>query len=174
MVRLLLIPLLLAAASPAQTASPGDERRFVIVVTGMLVSADGNTETRDLSAGAGASVEVVARDGSSASRRAEVQPFRRGSATYYTADFAVAFEAVYDITITFASGTVIRLNEFVLPDEWKTHFSFYNTTGTTSAAAILRVERDERTGLCCYVYALWPWSAYQQMGGRQVAKDQQP
>ena len=66
------------------------------------------------------------------------------------------------------------MDKFVLRDGWKKHFLYYNTTGTTSPSSILQMERDERTGLRCHIYALWPWSAYQQMGGQQVAKDQQP
>jgi hypothetical protein len=172
--RILLLTAAVLAIAAAQTNATDDGQRFVIVVAGLRVTSADGVETRDFGASEGAEVEVVSRDGRFETRRAIAQAWKRGTATYFTADFAVAFQAAYDIRMTFRDGSVIRIADFILPEAWKTHFSFYNTTGTTSAASILRSESDASSGLRCHVYALWPWTAYQQMGGRQVARDQQP
>jgi hypothetical protein len=168
------LALLLRSCAAVAQQTPDDEKRFVIVVTGMLVSADGRTEMRNLAAGEGAVVDLLPRGGRYEASRSTAKAWRRGSATYYTADFAVAFDAVYDIVITFADGTVIRTDNYSVPDEWKTHFEFHDTTGTTSPSSVVRVEADEKTALRCYIYGLWPWSAYQKVGGRQVDRNQEP
>lgn len=58
--------------------------------------------------------------------------------------------------MTFQDGTVIGIEDYRLPRDWKTHFYLHSTTGTLSPASILRIGEDARTTMCCYVDAVYP------------------
>ena len=148
------------------------DTRAVIVVTGMKLREDatGAVQSRDLSVADGAVVRVTKRGGKAEERR--TAPFGAGGPKaergYFSADFAVDLDATYDITMTFKNGTVIRVDDYRLPKDWRTHFYFHSTRGTKSPASVLRIGRDEASGLSCYVYAVFPFEAYRSLGGRQA------
>jgi hypothetical protein len=164
----------LALSSPAQIPAPtGAEARAVLVVTGMRFQGPSNKETRDLSVAEGATVTLTPKD--KEPRQRKTSPLSRAlrggaEATFFTADFPVDLDASYDVAITFRNGTVVRVPGIRLPSNWKTHFLFHSTRGTKSPASILRLETDPATKLSCYVYALWPVSAYESMTGRKAAQ----
>ncbi len=164
----------LIALPPATAQSEAPDNRAVLVVTGMRVTEQGLASRRDLSVAEGAVVEISARPPGFGVRRAPVTAWRRGASTFFTADFPIALDTPYDIVMTFPSGEIIRMEDFVIPSSWKTHFEFHSTNGTTSAASIMRVGKDESSGLSCHAYAVWPWRAYYQFGGRQVSEEDQP
>ena len=146
----------------------------VIVVTGMRLQEDaaGVVLQKDLAVAEAATVRVARRGGESAEKRTAL--FGAGGAKaergYFSADFVVDLGATYDVTMTFQDGTVIRIDDYRLPQDWRTHFYFHSTRGTKSPASVLRIGRDEKSGLACYVYAVFPVDAYRSLGGRQVAK----
>jgi hypothetical protein len=157
------------AAAQSRKSDALKDGRAIIVVTGMRLQGDPANETKDLSVAEGAVVTVTAKNGESQTRKTAVFPrSRKSGEVYFTADFAVALDTTYNIVMTFQNGTVIRVSDYRLPSDWKTHFSYHSTRGTTSAASILRTEQDERTKLRCYIYALWPLDNYRKMGGRQI------
>jgi hypothetical protein len=174
--RLLLLAAALAliAIPPASAQTEAQDNRAVVVVTGMRVTEEGLLSRRDLTVAEGAVVEISARTPASGSRRAAVTAWRRGASTFFTADFPIALDTSYDIVMTFQTGEIIRIEDFLIPNSWKTHFEFHSTNGTTSASSIMRVGKDEGSGLTCHAYAVWPWRAYYQFGGRQVGEEEQP
>jgi hypothetical protein len=167
--------LLAGLYSPAGAAEKGKEtayqsNRAVLVVTGMRLNEDPADYRKDLSVAEGATVKVTARDGTARERKTEAfarEGKRRGE-VYFTVDFEVDLDATYDITMTFPNGTVIRIADYRLPREWKTHFYFHSTTGTLSPSSILRIGEDERTRLRCCIYAVYPLESYYKLGGRQI------
>lgn len=148
------------------------ETRAVLVVTGMKLREDptGAVQLKDLKVADGAVVRVTKRGGKAEERR--TTPFGTGGPKaergYFSADFAVDLDATYEITMTFKDGTVIRMDDYRLPAEWRTHFYFHSTRGTKSPASVLRIGRDDASGLSCYVYAVFPHEAYRALGGRQA------
>jgi hypothetical protein len=118
----------------------------------------------------GATVRVTKRGGAAEEKR--TAPFGAGGPRagtgHISADFLVDLDATYEITMTFKDGTVVRLDDYRLPREWRTHFYFHSTRGTKSPASVLRIGRDESSGLACYVYAVFPLEAYRTLGGRQL------
>lgn len=158
------------AAGPSKDAAyQGD--RAVLVVTGMRLNEDQADYRKDLSVAEGATVKVTARGG--ATREKKTEAFSRsgakgGGKPHFTADFEVELGTVYDIVMTFRDGTSIRIGDYCLPREWKTHFYFHGTTGTLSPASILRAGEDARTKLRCHVYAVYPPENYRKLGGHQV------
>jgi len=142
----------------------------VIVVTGMRLRDGPAGDVKDLSVAEGAVVRVARKSGKTEEKPAT--PFGAGGARadrgYFSADFLVDLDATYDIAMTFKNGTVIRVADYRLPREWRTHFYFHSTRGTKSPASVLRIGRDEATGLACYVYAVFPLEAYRGHGGRQL------
>lgn len=148
------------------------DTRAVIVVTGLILQEDasGAVRKKDLAAAEGAVVEVTRKGGAPVEKRTAL--FGAGGARadrgYFSADFLVDLDAAYDIAMTFKNGTVIRIADYRLPREWRTHFYFHSTRGTKSPASVLRIGRDEATGLACYVYAVFPLEAYRSLGGRQL------
>ena len=170
------IGILLAwTVSPAGTAETSKKDAYqgniaVIVVTGMRLNEDPADYRKDLSVAEGAVVKVTVPGGRT--REKMTQAFSRtgkGSGqVHFTADFEVDLDATYEITMTFKDGTVIRIPDYRLPKDWKTHFYFHSTTGTLSPASILRFGEDARTKLRCCVYAVYPLESYRALGGRQV------
>lgn len=154
---------ILAGAAPSQLP---DDDRAVLVVTGTRVEGNPPDETRDLTVAEGAIVKLTAQDRTTREKRTAV--FERSGRKFYTADFAISLETTYDIVMTFKNGTVIRIADYRLPRDWRTHLLFHSTRGTKSPASILRKQKDEKTQLECDVYALWPLESYRAMGGRQV------
>ena len=115
-------------------------------------------------------MRVQAKDG--AVREKTTTPFN-GSGTragFFSADFVVDLDATYEVEMTFRNGTTIKIDDFRLPREWRTHFYFHSTRGTKSPASVLRVGRDESSGLSCYIYAVFPMESYRALGGRQEGK----
>lgn len=159
-------------SAPAQIPSPtGAEARAVLVVTGMRVQGGPRNETRDLAVAEGATVTLTPRNGEPLQRKTSpLSRATRGGAgtTFFTADFPVDLDATYDVAMTFRNGTVVRVPGIRLPSNWKTHFLFHSTRGTKSPASILRLETDPATRLSCYVYAVWPISAYESLTGRKA------
>jgi hypothetical protein len=167
----------ITAALAAEVDSAGRQKlsqdsRALIVVTGMRLQEDpaGAVLKKDLAVAEGATVRVVRKGGATEEKR--TAPFiaggSRAGAGYFSADFAVDLDATYEITMTFQNGTVIRLEDYRLPKEWRTHFYFHSTRGTKSPASVLRIGRDVASGLSCYVYAVFPLEAYRALGGRQL------
>jgi hypothetical protein len=166
-----------SAASAAELDAKGrqklsEDTRAVIVVTGMRLQEDatGAVAKKDLAVAEGAVVRVRSKSGA-----AEEKPTARfgvggpkANTGHFSADFIVDLGATYEITMTFKNGTVIRLDDYRLPKEWRTHFYFHSTRGTKSPASVLRIGRDEASGLSCYVYAVFPLEAYRSLGGRQL------
>lgn len=170
-----LVALLVCAAFHAGAAKqPKDaayqSNRAVIVVTGMLLNENPADYRKDLSVAEGATVKVTTRNGAPREKKTEAlsKTGKTGGQVYYTADFEVDLDATYNITMTFKDSTVIRIEDYRLPRDWKTHFYFHGTTGTLSPSSILRIGEDARTKLRCYVYAVYPPETYPKLGGRQV------
>lgn len=142
----------------------------VIVVTGMRLNEDPADYRKDLSVAEGAVVKVTVPGGKT--REKMTQTFSRtgkgAGQVHHTADFEVDLDATYEITMTFKDGTVIRIPDYRLPKDWKTHFYFHSTTGTLSPSSILRFGEDARTKLRCCVYAVYPLENYRKLGGHQV------
>ena len=167
------------AATAAEVDSSGRQKlsqdsRAMIVVTGMRLQEDpaGAVLKKELAVAEGAVVRVTKKGGAAEEKR--TAPFvaggSRAGAGYFSADFAVDLDATYEIAMTFPNGTVIRLDGYRLPREWRTHLYFHSTRGTKSPASVLRIGRDEASGLSCYVYAVFPMEAYRALGGRQLGQ----
>ena len=167
----------LAAATAAEVDSSGRQKlsqdsRAMIVVTGMRLQEDpaGAVLKKELAVAEGAVVRVTKKGG--VAEEKQTAPFvaggSRAGAGYFSADFAVDLDATYEIAMTFPNGTVIRIDDYRLPKEWRTHLYFHSTRGTKSPASVLRIGRDEASGLSCYVYAVFPMEAYRALGGRQL------
>lgn len=164
------------AAAPVHSApakKPRDaayrEDRAVIVVTGMRVNEDPADYRVDPSVAEGATVKLTAADGTVTEKKTE--PFSRAGgkgANHRSADFVVDLDAAYTITMRFQDGTTIRIDDYRIPKEWKTHFYFHSTTGTLSPSSILRFAEDPRTKLRCCIYAVYPMESYRKLGGRQL------
>ncbi len=147
------------------------ENRAVIVVTGLRLDEAAVPSVKDLAIGEGAVVRVTATGGKAEEKIARVFPGRSekaGGGTFFTADFGVELDATYEVTMTFRDGTTIRVYDFRLPANWKTHFYFHSTRGTLSTASILRVGTDPTSKLRCHIYAVFPVAAYRALGGQQV------
>ena len=157
------------AAEKAKTAAY-QSNRAIIAVTGLRLNENPENYRQELSVAEGAVVKVVARGGATREKKTEAfsKSGKRGGQVYFTADFEVDLDATYDITMTFKDGTVIRIVDYRLPRDWKTHFYFHGTTGTLSPSSILRAGEDPRTKLRCHVYAVYPMESYRKLGGRQV------
>lgn len=166
------------AAAWLQAGEPNDPNRVsqdpraFIVVTGMRLQEDpaGAVLKKDLTVAEGAVVRVTRKGGAIEEKRTAVfgAGGPRAELGYFSADFVVDLDATYDIAMTFKDGTVIRVDGFRLPREWRTHFYFHSTRGTKSPASVLRIGRDGASGLGCYVYAVFPFEAYRSLGGRQL------
>jgi len=142
----------------------------IIVVTGMRFNNEGGEYlAEDLSVAEGARVIVAERNGTVREKKTEAftENFYNGG-TFYSADFPVRMDSVYSITITFNNGTVINIDDFRLDNSWKRHHYFHWTTGHKSPASLLRRQKDEQSGLWCYVYSLFPMKNYKLSGGIQV------
>lgn len=145
------------------------EDRAVIVVTGMRLNEDPADYRVDLSVAEGATVKLTAADGTVTEKK--TVPFSlpgAKGANHRSADFIVDLDATYAITMRFQDGTTIRIDDYRIPKEWKTHFYFHSTTGTLSPSSILRFAEDPRTKLRCCVYAVYPMESYRKLGGRQL------
>ncbi len=164
-----LTTLLLATAALTQDRpTPQTHPDVCIVVTGLKVDATADPEVLEPAVGAGAEVSLTGPDGPAAVK--QVVAWTRGGRTFYTADFSVKFDTDYQLQLKLADGTIIAMQDYRVDSEWTKvpMFTFNSTTGTTSPAAVLRSEVDEATKLGCYVWALWPYTAYQQLGGQQL------
>ena len=142
----------------------------IIVVTGMKINTEGgNYVLQDISVSKGAVVKVSQRNGTVREKKTEAfsVDFQSGS-PFYSADFPVRFDSVYSISITFKNGTVINIDDFRLDNSWKRHHYFHGTTGSKSPASVLRRQKDEQSGLWCFVYSLFPMKNYKLSGGTQV------
>lgn len=162
---------LVAAFAFGQSRGLPADTTAVIVVTGLRLAPDDPAgERTELGVAEGARVTVRAvRDGSERTRpTSEFRGRGRLKGTFFTADFGVELGETYEITMTFRDGTVVRVSDYRLPAEWKTHFYFHNTTGTLSPASILRTVEDPRTRQQCRVYAVFPVASYQALGGTGV------
>jgi hypothetical protein len=167
-----LAAILLAATLPATAAQKSKdaaykENRAVIVVTGMRLDEDPANYRKDLSVAEGATVKLSGPDGKLQAKQTAAlsrgkQP---GGQVHFTADFVVDLDATYSVVMTFRDGTVVRVDDYRLPREWKTHFYFHATTGTLSPASILRTAEDSRTKLRLCVYAVYPLENYHKLGG---------
>ena len=156
-------------AAPARASKDEAYRgdRAAIVVTGMRLNEDPADYRRDASVGEGAVVRVTAADG--AVREKRVEPFGsiKGGVKHFSADFDIDLGATYSIAMTFRDGTVVKVADYRIPKDWKTHFYFHGTTGTLSPSSVLRFAEDPRTKLRCCVYAVYPPEVYRKLGGRQ-------
>jgi hypothetical protein len=162
----------LGAAEPNSPNRVSQDTRAFLVVTGMRVQEgpDGVVVKKDLAVGEGATVRVARKGGPTEEKRTVAfgAGGPREGTGHFSADFAVDLDATYEITMTFGNGTVVRIGDYRLPREWRTHFYFHNTRGTKSPASVLRIGRDAASGLACYVYAVFPIEAYRSLGGRQI------
>lgn len=150
-------------------ATANDNRAF-IVVTGMRINEDPANYGRDLSVAEGAIVKITSRNGITSKKKTEVfsRPGQKTGELFFTADFPVILDSTYNISITFKDGTVIQIDDYRLPVDWKTHFYYHSTVGTVSPASVLRKKQDDKTKLWCYIYGLFPMDNYTKMGGSQV------
>jgi len=142
----------------------------IIIVTGMKANSPAQDYmSEDLDVAKGATVKVTERNGTVRERKTEAfsAKFYNGK-TFYSADFPIKMDSVYSISITFNNGTVIRIDDYKLDNSWKRHHYFHWTTGFKSPASTLRRQKDEKSGLWCYVYSLFPMKNYKLSGGTQV------
>lgn len=165
-------PVGLAAAEPNSPNRVSQDTRAFLVITGMRVERgpDGAVVKRDLAVAEGATVRLTRKGGLSEEKRTAAfgEGGPRAGTGHFSADFAVDLDATYEIAMTFKDGTTVRIEDYRLPKEWRTHFYFHSTRGTKSPASVLRIEREARSGLACYVYAVFPIEAYRSLGGRQI------
>ncbi len=167
---LALLPRLPAAERP-EGARVSNETRAVIVVTGLRLNEDPERYVQDRTVGEGAVATVTPRGGTAASKPTRLFQPTGGNAAragFFTADFVVDLDRTYEIALRFADGTTIRIEDFTLPKEWRTHFYFHSTRGTLSPASVLRVGRAPPSELRCHVYAVFPLANYHALGGRQI------
>ena len=159
-----------ADAAEKSKAAAYQSNRAVIAVTGIRLKEDPADYRKDLSVAEGAAVKVTARDGATSEKKTEAfsRSGKKDGEVHFTADFEVDLDTTYTIAMTFKDGTVIRIEDYTLPKDWKTHFYFHSTVGTLSPSSILRIGEDAQTKLRCYVYALYPLENYRKLGGRQV------
>jgi hypothetical protein len=161
--------LLLLSLAPSAAALAADDNRAVIMVTGMRLRRGPSGETRDLTVAEGATVTVTAKQGAPVRKKTVLlAEAGRRRENFFTADFPVALDGVYEIVMTFRDGAAVRVSDYRLPSNWKTHFLFHNTRGTKSPASILRREKEAAGDRACLVYALWPVAAYEQLTERTV------
>jgi hypothetical protein len=141
----------------------------IIMVTAMKFSSDTAPYEIDLSIGEGALVKVSARNGDTREKMTEIfsRPFSNGD-VFYTADFQVELDSMYNISITLLDGTTIQVEDYSLSSGWRTHHYFHSTDGTKNPAAVLRKQKDEQTGAWCFIYSLYPLRQYHAQGGTQV------
>jgi hypothetical protein len=152
------------------------DNKAVIVVTGLKLRMEESTPVvEDVAAAKSALVTLTSQSGHSVTKTTQAfsREFSSGG-TYYSADFPVVFDSIYDISIQFSNGTIIRINDYQLPGNWKTHHYFHSTTGKKSAASVLRKEKDENSDLWCFVYSLYPQSNYETIGGTQILSTDEP
>lgn len=160
------LPVIAAERPPGSRVS--NETTAVIVVTGMRLDENPDHPVQDRAVAEGAVVVVTQRGG--AARTKTTKPFAPGTgakarAGYFTADFTVELDAIYEIALTFKDGTTIRVDDFRLPKEWRTHFYFHNTRGTLSPASILRTATLAGTDRRLQIYAVFPLANYRALGG---------
>jgi hypothetical protein len=142
----------------------------IIVVTGMKINTEhGSYILEDLMVAEGATVKVTESNGTVRTKKTQPSSanFPRAG-TYYSADFPVRLDSIYNISITFTNGTVINIENYRLDQSWKRHHYFHSTDGSKSPASVLRKEMDEQTGIWCYVYSFFPFSNYKRTGGNQI------
>lgn len=142
----------------------------VIVVTGMRPDEQGEHRgSGDFSVAEGATVRVVDESGRITEKKTQAFHLtNRGGRILYSADFPVKIGSSYKISISFSDGSVIRIDDYKLDASWKRHHYFHSTDGNKSPASLLRKQMDEKTGLWCYVYSLFPLKNYKAVGGTQV------
>jgi hypothetical protein len=157
-----------------RNAAAYQENTAVIVVTGMRLNENSEDYRKDLTVAEGATVKVTAQGGAAREKKTEalVRGGKKGGGeVHYTADFSVDLGTTCTIAMTFKDGTAIRIDDYCLPRDWKTHFYFHSTTGTLSPASILRIGEDPKTKLRCCVYAVYPLENYRKLGGRQAPNE---
>ncbi len=167
----MLIATALRAAAPQKSPEAAyKEDRAVIVVTGMRIDEDPANDRPDRSVAAGATVKLIGPDGKpQAKQTAALSRAKKSDGqVYFTADFVVDLDARYAVVMTFRDGTTVRIDDYRLPREWKTHFYFHSTTGALSPASILRTAEDPRSKLRLCVYAVYPLQSYHKLGGNQL------
>jgi hypothetical protein len=157
---------LLAQRRPA-FLFPSDSTAVIVVTALRLAENDPAGEHIDTSVAEGATVKVTSGRGEAQTKTTTAfhSKGRKSAGEFLTADFSVKLDETYEIVMTFKDGTVIRMTDYRLPTEWKTHFYFHSTNGTKSPASILRTEEDAKTKLQCRVYAVFPYESYQALGG---------
>jgi hypothetical protein len=168
--------ILLMIANTVEVSSQGwkeataNDNRAFIVVTGMRINEDPANYGKDLSFAEGAKVTLTGRNGKKWEKKTQL--FTRlgqgGGEAFFTADFPVILDSTYTISMTFKSGTIIQIDGFCMPAEWKTHFYFHSTIGTVSPASVLRKKEDKQANLWCYVYGIFPFDNYKKVGGTQI------
>lgn len=147
------------------------ENRAVIVVTGLRLDEAAKPPEKDLAIGEGAIVCVTRKGGKSEEKTAKAftgRTDKNGGGTFFSADFGVELGATYEVTLTFRNGTVIRVDDFLLPVKWKTHFFYHTTRGELSPSSILRVGTDPTSKLRCHIYSVFPVDSYRSLGGTQA------
>jgi hypothetical protein len=146
-----------------------NDNRAIIVVTGLTINEDPSNYGMDNRAGESAHVKLTARDGESWEKPTEAFKRPQGNEViFYSADFPVVLDSIYTIAMKFKDGTTIIIEDFRLLNEWKRHFFYHSTIGTTSTASVLRKKQDEQTRQWCFIYCLFPFDSYQKLGGTQV------
>jgi len=146
---------------------PSDNTAMIVVTGLRLAENDPSGERTDMAVAEGAIVKVASARGESRTKTTTLfhAKGRKTAGAFLTADFSVNLDETYEIVMTFKDGTVIRVTDYRLPADWKTHFYFHSTNGTKSPASVLRTEVDEKTKLQCHVYAVFPYENYQALGG---------
>jgi hypothetical protein len=141
----------------------------IIVVTALKFTSDTPPLTMDLSVGEGAIVKVASSGKNVGEKTTEAfsLPFSNGE-TFFTADFQIKLDSVYNISITLKDGSSITIDDYKIKSNWKTHHYIHSTDGTKHPSAVLRKEQDEKTGTWFFIYSLYPLRQYQLMGGTQI------
>ena len=140
-----------------------------IVVTGMKLDENPKNYVKDVSVAEGAVVKLSMRNGYSEQKTTRVFiPTRNPQDIYFSADFKVEFDSTYTIEMIFKNKTSIRIENYRIPPQWKTHFYFHSTNGTKSAASVFRRQEDRETKFNCCVYGLYPFTNYKSVGGSQL------
>lgn len=148
-----------------------EENDAYLVVTGMKLNENPLTYIKDPSYGKNAVVKIMKKGGTSSELTTKEFSVKKDGLTYYTADFKIPLDTEYSIEIRLSDGSVITIPDYKLLSTWKTHFYFHSTDGTLSPSCILRSQNgiDQDLRLC--VFAVYPYSNYINLGGKQTFTD---
>ena len=148
-----------------------EESEAYLVITGMKLNENPVSYVKDPFYGKDAVVKITKKDGITLEKQVTEFSTKRNGLTYYTADFKVPLDIEYSIEMKFSDGSVVSIPNYKLLSSWKTHFYFHSTDGSLSPSCILRSQAGLDKDLRLCVFAVYPYSNYLSLGGKQTFTD---